>query len=76
MRIPMNQSNECKQHTLSCIHQMPVSKLRFTNQIITHHTIRSSATRMEKSQLKHINCRQKTHQQNLAENLFLKNRVS
>ena len=25
MRIPMNQSNEYKQHTLSCIHQMPVS---------------------------------------------------
>ena len=25
MRTLINQSNECKQHTLSCIYQMPVS---------------------------------------------------
>ena len=46
-------------------------KSEFTNQIITHHPIRYSTTRTEKSQLKPINYLQKTYKQNLVENLFL-----
>ena len=52
MLTPMNRSNECNQHTLSCIHQISNSKLELTDQIDTHHTIRYSATRMEKFQQK------------------------
>ena len=52
MRIPMNQSNECNQHTLSSIHQIASSISEFTEQFNIHHTINYSVTRTEKSQPK------------------------
>ena len=51
MRTPMNQSNECNQHTLSYI-QFLVFKSEFTEQFDTHHTIRYSTTCTKKSQPK------------------------
>ena len=52
------------------MHQIVISKLEFTDQIDTHHTIRYSATRTEKSQPKSHQSPPETHKQNLAENLF------
>ena len=76
MRTPKNRvSNANKIHSHICIKCR--SKLGFTDQIITHHIIRYSATRTEKSQLKHFcsnlstAARSLTHK-NLAENVILK----
>ena len=51
IRTPMNQSNICNQHTLTCIYQKAV-QIGFTNQFITHHTTRYSINYTEKIQLK------------------------
>ena len=75
MQTHMNQSNECKQHTLLCIHQMPVPNQSLQiKSILTTPMILNNTH--EESQPKPHQLPQETHKQNLTEKLFLKNGVS
>ena len=57
----MNQSNECKQHTLSCMHQIQISNQGLQTNQYTHYTIKYSAIRTKKSQPKPYQLPPKTH---------------
>ena len=77
MRTPMNQSNEYNQHTLSYIHQISSFQIRVyrTIQYSPHHKILYNMHEKISAQTPSTAAK-KPIMSNLAEKLFLKNRVS